>query len=132
MTAEAIALAVRDLCPAETFLGEVPSDAPLPWRSVAVSMPSPAYRSDAATVQGGVVTVGITVSTATLQGTLRIAQQYVDALESVAPDVTGWSCGPLLQAGEGRPYATDVVVQAANRRLHVVHLTFRCTVSRRT
>ena len=130
MTAELLALAVKALAPAGTSLGEVPSGSNPPWRSLSVSVPGSPERSDAATVQSLLVRVQATISTVTDQGTLRIADEMVQALEGARPIAVGWSCGPLLQVGMGSPYLADATSQTANKRLSVIHVSFAFTAVR--
>ena len=130
MTAELLALAVKALAPLGTVLGEVPSGTNLPWRSLSVSIPGSPERSDAATVQSAVVRVQVTIATATDQGTLRHADEMVQALEGAVPVAAGWSCGPLLQVGMGSPYMSEATVQTANKRLSVIHISFAFTAVR--
>lgn len=125
MSAETLALAVRDLAPAGTVLGEVTGeDPPLPWRSLTVRMPTPDLRSDAATALAGTVRVTATLAAASDQGVLRIGDEMALALEGAKPVVPGWVCGPLLHVGSSDPYLAEATVQDANRRLTVLHLNF--------
>lgn len=130
--AERLALAVLALAPAGTYLGEVPGeDPPLPWQSLRVSVPGLPERSEAHTVQSSVAQVSATISTASDQGTLRVAGHFVDALEGARPVADGWRCGPIgLHGAPSQPYLAEATVQDANRRLVVVHVAFRFTAVR--
>lgn len=133
MTAEALGLAVMALAPAGVVQGQIPPDTPLGphgWRSVSVSIPGDPDRSDASTAQSYRVRVSVTVSTASEQGTLRVADELVQAFEGRRPVAAGWVTGPLLQDGMGSPYMAEATVQAANRRLVVLHFSFVFTASR--
>jgi len=61
---------------------------------------------------------------------LRLAGEAIDALEGVRPVADGWLCGPLLSRGSSQPYMTNVTVQAANRRLVSVPLSFEFAATR--
>lgn len=125
-----LATAVLALAPEGCVLGEVPDEAPLPWRSLRVSVPGVSSRSEATPAHGYTVRVTGLVSAATDTGALRIAQAVSDALEYARPDVEGWLCGPILSRGLSQPYTTDVVVQQANRRLVSVPIAFEFTATR--
>ena len=127
---DVLAASVLALAPAVTHLGEVPDEAPLPWRSMRVSIPGANERSEASTVQSHLVRVSLLVSTATDAGTLRLAGESIDALEGVRPVADGWLCGPILSRGSSQPYTTNVTVQAANRRLVSVPLSFEFAATR--
>ena len=130
--AERLALAVLALTPAGTVLGEITGeDAPLPWQSLSVSVPGLPERSDAHTVQSYIAQLSVNVSTASDQGTLRVAGHVVDALEGARPVADGWSCGPIGAHGApSQPYIAEATVAGANRRLAVVHVAFRFTAVR--
>ena len=133
MTAEHVALAVRDLAPAGTVLGEIiGDDPPLPWRSLTVRMPTPDERSDAATTLAATVRVSATLAAASDQGVLRVADEMVQALERKRPVAEGWLCGPMLHVGSSDPYLSEATVHSANRRLSVTHVSFIFTAIRLT
>lgn len=125
--AERLALAVLSLAPAGTVLGEITGeDAPLPWQSLRVAVPGLPERSDAHTVQSYVAQINATVSTASDQGTLRVAGNLVDALEGARPVAEGWRCGPIgVHGSPSLPYLAEATVAGANRRLVVVAVAFR-------
>lgn len=130
MTSETLALAVLALAPTGTALGEVPSRTDLPWRSLSVSIPGSPARSDAMTVHSYRVRVSCTVATATEQGTHRVADEVLTALEGATPVADGWRCGPLLLDGMGTPYMSETTVQSSNTRLCVVHFALTFTAVR--
>ena len=127
---DVLANAVKALAPAGTVLGEVPDETPLPWRSMRVSIPGVSERSEASPPQAFVVRVSLLISAATDAGVLRLADEATAALEGRRPVVPGWLCGPLLSRGSSQPYTTNATVQAANRRLVSVPLSFEFAASR--
>lgn len=127
---EAVAAAVLALAPEGTILGEIPDDAPLPWRSMRVRPPAVSARSDASPPQAYTVRVSLLLSAPADAGVLMLASEVHDALEGARPVVDGWSCGPLLSRGVSEPYSTDVTVHPANRRLVSLPMSFEFTCSR--
>lgn len=125
-----LANAVKALAPAGTVLGQVDDAAPLPWRSMRVSAPGVSMRSDASPPVAFVVRVSLLVSAATDAGALRIAGEAVDALEGARPVAAGWLTGPLLSRGASQPYEANATVQASNRQLVTVALSFEFTATR--
>lgn len=130
-TRNVLALAVLALAPAETVLGEIVAPAPeLPWRSLTVSMPGNATRSEASPAQAYTVRVRVLVSAATDLAAGAAADATVAALEGAVPDAEGWACGPLLARGMSDPYPNDVVIARVNKHLVSVPLAFEFTASR--
>lgn len=131
MTAELVALSVLAMAPAGTVLGEVPGeDPPLPWRSLTVRMPTTHTESDAGTGVADLVRVTATLSAASDQGVLRIADEMLVALAGRRPVVEGWTCGPLRHVGSSDPYLAQPTETQSNRRVTVCHVSFAFTAVR--
>lgn len=129
-TADALAQAILALAPAGTVLGEVPSSLGLPWRSMTVTLPGVADRSEATPAHGYRVRVRVLVTAATQQGAHLVGWQVSEALEGARPVADGWLCGPLLSMGSSEPYMADVVLNASSKRVVCVPLSFELTASR--
>lgn len=130
--AERLALAVLAVAPSGVVLGEVVGeDPPLPWQELRVSVPGLPEWSDAATAQSYVAQIAVNVSTASDQGSLRVAGHLVDALQGAVPVAEGWKCGRIgLHGAPSLPYLSEATVPAANRRLVTVNVAFRFTAVR--